>query len=213
MTAASAVATAGQSSFALAYRSGAALFAVNGVIQDSADYVAADGATVVFAHGLNAGDVVSAHSLAPIYELQPAAFSARLASSSANATGAGLVAAVICDTEFADEGAVYDPVAGLFTAPTTGLYQFNLSVGLSGLTPAMTDIALTLTAGGLAFVARSAFADPAPAAATLRISQLAPMAAGDVASAAIVASGGAGDVASLIGGLPSETFFSGFLVR
>lgn len=64
---------------------------------------------------------------------QPAFFS-YLSATQNSVTGDGTVYTVVFDTVTANQGSNYATGTGLFTAPVTGLYYFNCSVALSGLT-------------------------------------------------------------------------------
>lgn len=70
------------------------------------------------------------------YPLQPS-FLAYVNPSVANVTGDGTTYTVIFNTEVFDQGSDYNNATGTFTAPVTGKYFFNLTVGSNGLTAAM----------------------------------------------------------------------------
>ena len=64
------------------------------------------------------------------------AFEAYVSADINNVTGAGAIYTILFDTEAYDVGSNYNPATGVFTAPATGLYQFNYGIGLSGITAA-----------------------------------------------------------------------------
>lgn len=214
VTAASAVATAGQTDFALSYEIGAVLAAVNGVIVDPADYVAVDGATIAFQQGLNLGDAVVAYSLNGGAGTPTAAFAARLSAETTNATGAGTEHLVLFDAvEFDDGGGDYDAGTGRFTAPKPGRYQLNAAVAIDNLTAAADEAELKLATTGRDFYAHAYRQDGLMERQTLHLSALADMAAGDTASVSVRVAGEASDLVDLVGGGDGFAHFSGFLIK
>jgi len=65
-----------------------------------------------------------------------------------NVTGDGTVHVVVCDTTFVNIGSCYDTTTGIFTAPITGKYQYNVSVALQGVTAANTSGYVLCMVGG-----------------------------------------------------------------
>ena len=185
---------------------------VNGLVVDPADYQSVDGSSIVFAEGLNAGDIVAAHSLNQAGRAA-AAFAARVGATVASQTGAGGAAAVLFDIETYDDGQCFDASTGVMTAPTTGLYQLNAAVTLTGMTAAANDIAVTLAAAGVDHVARHMPDANVPSTLTLAISVLIEMASGDTARVLATVAGEAGDVVGVAGGSDRVSHFSGYLVR
>jgi len=80
------------------------------------------------------------------------AFSAYLAGALLNATGDGTLVDVICDTEYFDIGSNYNNATGIFTAPSTGLYQFGVSVFLSNLGSSFTQYLMYIVANGVTYM-------------------------------------------------------------
>lgn len=64
--------------------------------------------------------------------LQPA-FAAYLSADIANVTGDATTYTIVWDSENFDRNSDFDTATGLFTAPVTGVYQFNTSVQIEGL--------------------------------------------------------------------------------
>lgn len=61
----------------------------------------------------------------------------------ANITGDGTAYTILFTTERFDQGGDYNNVTGVFTAPVTGMYQFNVYIdvfGISGFTSAFVDL-------------------------------------------------------------------------
>lgn len=208
-----AVAAAGQRTVNAAYRTGAELVAVNGVIMDRAAYEAADGAAVTFGQGLNDEDVVTVASLEPRHKVEDAAFAAVLSAAASNVTGAGTLTTLKPDTERFDAGGDYDPAAGVFVAPHAGRYQFQASVALSGLTDNAALAELVLEAPGERFVRRMRWSGGAPGELGLELSAFVALAAGAAVGVFARVSGEASDTVSVLGGADGQTGFAGHRVR
>lgn len=141
------------------------------------------------------------------------AFLAYNSATDTNVTGNGAAATVDFDTEVFDNG--NDFAADTFTAPVTGLYQFNISVESTDLTTVMTGHTLNLVIAGTSARTYRNSINITPIAGggfQYPISVLAKMTAGDTALVTLTITGGAGDTADIVGGSTAVTYFSGFLV-
>jgi hypothetical protein len=79
--------------------------------------------------------------------LQPA-FSAYANANILNQTGDGTVYTVAFDTEYYDQNSDYNNSTYIFTAPVTGVYHFDVSIGLTGLLAGHTDALIQLVCTG-----------------------------------------------------------------
>lgn len=140
-------------------------------------------------------------------------FLAFKSSNTANVVGAGADYTVICDTEVYDRGGDYANGTGIFTAPRTGLYQFNCMVGVSDLSAAMTEYSVALVTSNRTY--SSFFPRAVTTSVTFRqpASFLVDMDAGDTATLHINVVNGAGNTADVQGdGTTVYTSFSGALL-
>jgi len=141
--------------------------------------------------------------------VQPA-FSAYLSSPVTNVTGDSTLYTVICDTALFDQNSNYNTGTGLFTAPVTGRYQFNISAYWTSVGAGFASQYITinstlynviLVGPGAAISAQFCFSG----------SMLLPMTAGDTASLQVRGSG----ITKIMGingaAGGGGTFFSGFL--
>lgn len=143
--------------------------------------------------------------------LQPA-FLADLSASALNVTGAGSVYVLLANTEIFDQNSDYNNATGVFTAPITARYEFNVGVNIADLTVNMTASVLQLSTSnrnysfGIMNVGASRALDGAN-----RISMvngfLTDMDAGDTAQVNVQVLNGAGDTADVSQG----SKFAGFL--
>lgn len=129
-----------------------------------------------------------------------------------NVTGDGTFYTVPFNLEIFDRTSSFDPSSGVFTAPTTGVYQFNLGVTIVNLTSSHTWFLLVLATSNRSYT----LADINPGTIASSVgslhfsgSVLADMDTGDTASMTIYVSGSTKTI-----GLSSSTvttFISGFL--
>lgn len=77
------------------------------------------------------------------------AFMGYLATSAAGVIGGGIAWTIVGFTESFDIGSNFDPITGIFTAPTTGIYYLGCTVNVTnfGATNTIIDIAITLSSG------------------------------------------------------------------
>lgn len=116
---------------------GATTFTANGVLYGnttSAIQVTAAGTTGQFL-GANTGS-------APTWQTPSAGastyFSAYLSTTATDVTGDGTAYTIIFDSTYSNTGTVYNTSTGVFTAPATGIYCFNIVLGLGGLAAGFT---------------------------------------------------------------------------
>lgn len=141
--------------------------------------------------------------------LQPA-FSACQTSNVTDVTGDGTAYTVICGTEFYDQGSNYDNTTGVFTAPVTGRYHFNLMLLFQSLLATGTSsIQLITTLRNYTF---GNFGTSAVGNMPLSFSIDVPMTAGNTAS--FVAT--VGDMTKVVdiygNSADARTVFSGHLI-
>lgn len=131
-----------------------------------------------------------------------------------NATGAGTIFPIVCNSEVFDLTSNYDNATGIFTAPRTGRYKFDCQCAVTNNSAAMTlgSFQLVTTARTYQFATNPAAVREASAnGAWFPLSTLTNMAAGDTAFLQITVSNGAGDTASVVGSAALNTYFSGYL--
>lgn len=208
-----AIAIEGQTVFTLDYQVGGMLATVNGSVIDEADYTAADGLTITFAQGMNSGDAVALYSVNGGVNQPTAAFAARVGADVLSVTGAGAVYTVLFDMVEFDDGDDYDAATGVFIAPKTGRYQFNVTASLDNIGASVDELDLRLVTSARVFVAEAYHVDAVPERATLTLSVVAALDAGDTAYVTAQASGDAADMADIIGGTAAASHFSAFLIR
>jgi hypothetical protein len=128
-----------------------------------------------------------------------------------NVTGDGTDYTIVWNTETFDKGSNF--ASNTFTAPVTGVYQFNLQVSVGDIVAANTDatiqIVTTIRTYTLYFNPFSLKASATYGLATVCLSTLVNMNSGNTATAHVTILGGA-KIADVAGG--GATGFSGFLV-
>lgn len=88
--------------------------------------------SVVSAAGLLNADVDAAADIA-MTKLQPYEFLAVRSSQVVTATGDATTYTILFNSEIYDVGSAYNPATGVFTAPVTGKYHFDIAIALAGL--------------------------------------------------------------------------------
>ena len=147
------------------------------------------------------------------------AFSARLTTDLTNVTGDGTIYTVVFPTTIFDRDSNFNTGTGVFTAPVTGLYQFNFYCTLTGMTSSHTRAYVQIVTTARAYVLQigSPYAEQTSAGFVgYTLTALADMTANDTAKAVIEVLGGA-KVVSLnsnagTGASNPTCHFSGFLV-
>lgn len=142
------------------------------------------------------------------------AFTARLSTTVANVTGDGTSYLIIFDT-VQQTGSAYNTGTGLFTAPATGYYQFNMNIVLGGITvgnPTLYGASINgVITERLADVSGSGVQSATELA--LSASKLYYLNAGDTLGVLLVSgSGGQPKNVGPIGGVGYACTFSGFRV-
>jgi hypothetical protein len=143
---------------------------------------------------------------------QPA-FLAYVNTSITNVTGDGTVYTIIFDTEVLDQGTNFNLGTSVFTAPYTGLYQFNYQCRIVGGTT-ITAATMQLVTTARTYTQLMHLIIGATTTANGMISVLANMTAGDTASVSVTTTDGSGKVDDVSGLVSTQavTFFSGNLV-
>jgi len=146
--------------------------------------------------------------------LQPA-FNAYRGANLVNQTGAGATVTLPCDTERFDQNADYNNATFTFTAPVTGKYSLSVTVGLYGVTAAMTDGQLSLVTSNATYEldrSDTGAQDVPTAVYVYNGNVLVDMDAADTAVVNITVSNGAGNTAGIAGPVGGNTnTFCGYL--
>ena len=145
---------------------------------------------------------------------QQPGFLAFRSTNATNQTGAGAAATIVFDSTTYNFGAVFNTATGVFTAPITGIYQFNTTVRMGNISGAMTIGVLTLSTTTRTYRYENSPANSQNISGNIcyQISTTAVMFAGDVASVVITLSNGAGNTATVTGSTTLVTWFSGELL-
>lgn len=200
---------------ALSIGTGTTLTVLNCARVDSTNTNAITGAGTL-KYGLitftNTSSTVNTTTNTPLNSVIPA-FLAVKSANTTNATGDGTTATVICDTEVFDLTSNYNNSTGVFTAPATGKYHFDLGVSTGAIG--------VQTLGGIELVTTARtyfgnFVNPTAVKTSANtiianFAVLANMTSGDTASMAVVYTGSTKTV-SIVGDGTGETFFSGNFV-
>jgi len=145
-----------------------------------------------------------------ITEVVRPAFTAVLATSQNNVTGNGTVYKIVFGDDYIDRTASYNTATGDFTAPVTGLYQFNAQVWISQTT-AGSYAEVVIVTSNRTYSAFHVFHDTNGEA--VNCSCIADMDAGDTAYVTVYVTGVGADTCDLYGaGGGMTTRFSGCLV-
>ncbi len=142
---------------------------------------------------------------------QPA-FLAYVNSTINNVTGDSTNYVVIFDVEVYDQGSNFNLGTSTFTAPYTGLYQFNYNVTLTGGTT-ITSFAATIVTTSLTFQAPGNLSTGSTSQGTARLSGLFAMTAGDTTTFTVSAADtGKTDDVQGVTSSTVRTWASGYLV-
>ena len=143
--------------------------------------------------------------------LQPS-FSAYKSANTTNVTGDGTAYTVICNSEIYDQGANYNNATGVFTAPVTGKYMFNITVQLSAVGGTYATLSLFTTSKNYTLSNLNTNIKDPTNVMTLSGVVIADMTAGDTATMVVTVSGGAKTTGVFGAGSPA-TFFQGYLLH
>lgn len=151
----------------------------------------------------------------PVTNTGQPSFLAYVTTTTTNQTGAGASYNVVFETEVFDQTSSYDNATGVFTAPVTGKYQFNVTIGYNGTTSTglfNSIVTSNRTYRGVALSPNSYRTAGGDIQSSM--SFLADMDAGDTAIVNIVGTGSAGNIFGVYGSpSPQQTVFSGFLAN
>lgn len=159
----------------------------------------------------------------PTWELSPAetAFNASVAVSIPNTTGNAATYQIPFETVSFDIGGNYDPLTGVYTAPTDGLYTFTTNVGMDDISVAMVQMTVNFVVGGTGpdvgvwATFRSnpyAMIDGINGIIRTNNTCLFRMDAGDTVYVRVTVFGGAGNTATVSGEGVQKTWFGGYRV-
>ena len=167
-------------------------------------------------------NVITITNSAPAVGSTSVAFAAYLTADVLNQTGAGTAVTVVFNATTINTGTAYATGTGIFTAPSTGFYQFNTSVSVGGIAAGMdTGLVQFKVAGTSTSVGDWSVTKLNPLA-TLSVgaaewdnsgSVAFNLDAGDTVRVSVRIAGGGGDTADIIAGVVlGATHFSGFKV-
>lgn len=134
-------------------------------------------------------------------------FLAYNSASDANATGAGATVTVDFDTEVIDQSGDFS--ADTFTAPATGVYLLSAQVRASSIPAGSTSIVMAIVTSNRTYSQTWVLTAGTFTTFPCNLTVAADMDAADTARVDYTISGGAGDTASVNGGVTLLTWFSG----
>lgn len=145
--------------------------------------------------------------------LQPS-FLAYNSVSDSNVTGDGTVATVEFDTEITDQNSDFNNTTDTFTAPKTGVYQFNTSVYATNIGDGThTTAELHLVTSNRTYEEKITGTPLYVVSKSLQLSVLADMDSADTATITLMVTPGSKNTNSNGGASPIRSFFSGSLIN
>jgi len=125
-------------------------------------------------------------------------------------TGNNTTYTVTWGTSSLNKGSVLNTSTGVFTAPITGLYQFNIQIGAKAITSS-TTVSIGLVTTSQTFSTYSGAVTPTGGDQSFQSNLAAFMTAGDTATVTFRCNGQGADLTGVYSGL-ANTFWSGYLI-